>query len=140
MTTFLVWAQLLGLFGAGHCAVSMGSVGTIAARSANRDHRAVLGSPSFKGSLAGLATIDLFREIANPEIGSGRRTRTADLQVMSLTSWPLLYPAEVFVASERESVKRLAQIILVSGSGAASALGYLRNGATGQRRFTKRNT
>jgi hypothetical protein len=34
----------------------------------------------------------------------------------------------------------LAEADRVSGSGPASALGYSRTGATGQRRFTKRNT
>jgi hypothetical protein len=76
----------------------MGSVGTIAARSANRDHRAILGSPSFIGSLAGLATTSFFREAGNPEIGSGGKNRTPDLQVMSLTSYRCSTPLESFVA------------------------------------------
>ena len=47
---------------------------------------------------AGLATIDLFREIANPEIGSGGKIRTPGLQVMSLTSYHCSTPLESFVA------------------------------------------
>ena len=77
---------------------------------------------------AGLATIDLFREIANPDLGSGRRTRTADLRVMGPTSWPLLYPASDFVSHRPGAVKSL------------TALGYFRTGQTGERRFTQRTT
>jgi hypothetical protein len=110
VSLFRGWVVLAALFCAGGCAVCMDGGPTIALsrRTLAAYNRALApdGPPlSVYKSSCGVATIDLFREIANPELGSGGKNRTPDLQVMSLTSCRCSTPLESFVAHQHEAVK-----------------------------------